>query len=117
VITLSRLNGITVAINPDLITWVEVTPDTTISLLGGEKIIVRESLDDVVARVIEFRRAIAGPRGETSAYPPSEKVMQSVSARRDAATSTERISVRPGGHGHGLGLGHGHTTPPGAFRK
>ena len=44
-ITLSRLNGQIVAINPDLITWIDVTPDTTVSLLGGDRIIVRESLE------------------------------------------------------------------------
>jgi uncharacterized protein YlzI (FlbEa/FlbD family) len=57
-ITLSRLNGSVVAINPDLITWIDVTPDTTISLLGGDKIIVREPLDDVIASVVAFRRAV-----------------------------------------------------------
>jgi flagellar protein FlbD len=59
-ITLSRLNGQVVAINPDLITWIEVTPDTIVSLVGGEKIIVREGLDEVIARIIGFRRAIGG---------------------------------------------------------
>ena len=59
-VTLSRLNGSVVAINPDLIAWIDVTPDTIVSLLGGDKIIVRESLDEVIERVIAFRR-IAGP--------------------------------------------------------
>ena len=59
-ITLSRLNGQVVAINPDLITWIEVTPDTIVSLVGGEKIIVREALDEVISRIIGFRRAIGG---------------------------------------------------------
>lgn len=59
-VTLSRLNGSVVAINPDLITWIDVTPDTIVSLLGGDKIIVRESLDEVIERVVAFRR-IVGP--------------------------------------------------------
>ena len=59
-VTLSRLNGSVVAINPDLITWIDVTPDTIVSLLGGDKIIVRESLDEVIERVIAFRRTV-GP--------------------------------------------------------
>ncbi len=46
------------ALNPDLISWIDVTPDTTISLLGGDRIIVRESLDEVIAKIVEFRRAI-----------------------------------------------------------
>jgi flagellar protein FlbD len=78
-ITLSRLNGQVVAINPDLITWIEVTPDTTVSLVGGEKIIVREALDDVIARIIGFRRAIGGGSPghdgvlERVSRPPSER--------------------------------------------
>lgn len=78
-ITLSRLNGTVVAINPDLITWIEVTPDTIVSLLGGEKIIVREGLDDVISRIIGFRRAIGGGSPghdgvvERVSRPPSER--------------------------------------------
>jgi flagellar protein FlbD len=54
------LNGTVVAINPDLITWIDVTPDTIVSLLGGDKIIVRESLEEVIERVVAFRRTV-GP--------------------------------------------------------
>ena len=57
-ITLTRLNGATVAINPDLVTVIDVTPDTTISLLNGDRLIVREKLDEVINKVIEFRRSI-----------------------------------------------------------
>ena len=86
-IALSRLNGQTVAINPDLITWIEVTPDTTVSLLGGDKIIVRESLDEVIARVIEFRRAVDRQGPEYGA------VLARLSARGDPAPG-ERSSPR-----------------------
>lgn len=103
-ITLSRLNGTIVAINPDLITWIEVTPDTTVSLLGGDKIIVRESLDEVVARVVAFRKAIGG--GPSQAYPPSAQVLQGASWRRDS-TIPERPSTRP----------IHQSTPPIVFRK
>jgi flagellar protein FlbD len=57
---LTRLNNHTVAINPDHISWADTTPDTTLALIGGEKIIVRESLDDLIRLVIEFRQAIRG---------------------------------------------------------
>jgi flagellar protein FlbD len=60
---LTRLNNHVVAINPDHIGWADATPDTTLALIGGEKIIVRESLDELIALVIEFRRLIqAGAR-------------------------------------------------------
>lgn len=57
-IKLTRLNNQVVAINPDLIMWVEVSPDTTLVLVGGDKIIVREPLDELIARVVEFRRNV-----------------------------------------------------------
>ena len=82
-IVLTRLGGQSIAVNPDLITWVEVTPDTTVSLLGGDKLIVREALDDVIARVIDFRRAVISAIGESSAYPPSKHVLQGASWGRD----------------------------------
>jgi flagellar protein FlbD len=104
VITLSRLNGSVVAINPDLITWIEVTPDTTVSLLGGDKIIVREPLDEVVTRVIAFRKAI-GVAG-TQAYPPSAQVLQGAAWRRESGSS-DRPSARPTSQ----------SNPPIVFRK
>jgi len=67
VIKLTRLNNHVVAINPDHIEWVEATPDTTLFLLGGEKVIVRETLDQLIALVIEFRRAVR--KVEPSGHP------------------------------------------------
>ncbi len=55
-IAVTRLKGQTVAINPDLIECVESNPDTTVRLTSGEKLIVRESLDEIIARVAEYRR-------------------------------------------------------------
>ncbi len=59
-VLLTRLNGQPVAINPDLIAWIEIMPDTTVSLIGGDKLLVRESLDTVIDRVIQYRRATTG---------------------------------------------------------
>jgi flagellar protein FlbD len=57
-IHLTRLNNDEVLVNSDLIVFVESTPDTVISLNTGERLRVRESLEEVVARVIEFKRRI-----------------------------------------------------------
>lgn len=57
-IYLTRLSHAPILVNSDLIQHVEVTPDTVISLTSGEKILVLESSDEVVARVIAFRRSI-----------------------------------------------------------
>jgi flagellar protein FlbD len=58
VIKVTRLNNHLVAINPDHIGWVDATPDTTLFLIGGEKIIIRETVDQLIESVVEFRRRI-----------------------------------------------------------
>src|SRR5256885_1213510 len=55
-IQLTRLNCSKVSVNSDLIKWVEQNPDTVITLLNGEKLLVQETVDQVVDRVVEFRR-------------------------------------------------------------
>ncbi len=57
-IQLTRLNNSSITINSDLIKFVEQSPDTVITLLNGEKILVRESVGQILDRVIEFRRLI-----------------------------------------------------------
>ena len=57
-IRLTRLNSNALTINSDLIKFIENAPDTVITLTTGEKIVVRESTDDVLRRIIAFRRAV-----------------------------------------------------------
>jgi len=59
-IQLTRLNHVPLIVNSDLIEHVEVTPDTVVALTTGQKFLVLESAEDVVERVIQFRRAILG---------------------------------------------------------
>jgi flagellar protein FlbD len=58
VIHLTRLNSQAFAVNSDLIKFIENAPDTVLTLTSGEKIIVRESTEEVVERIIAFRRAV-----------------------------------------------------------
>ena len=67
-IKLTRLNNHVVALNADHIQWVDAAPDTTLFLLGGEKIIVRESLDELIALVVEFRRTVRMVEPGTSPF-------------------------------------------------
>ncbi|HEY8297259.1 MAG TPA: flagellar FlbD family protein [Candidatus Baltobacteraceae bacterium] len=60
-IALTRLNGQSIMVNSDLIESIEPTPDTVVTLTSGNKLIVRDSLDDIQARIIEFKRKIYGP--------------------------------------------------------
>ena len=57
-IRLTRLNRVPMLLNADLIEHVEVTPDTVISLTTGQKFMVLESADEIIERVIQYRRAI-----------------------------------------------------------
>ena len=55
-IHLTRLNNSTLTVNSDLIKFVEENPDTVITLVNGEKILVQEPVTEIVSRVVEFRR-------------------------------------------------------------
>lgn len=57
-IRLTRLNGEEVVVNADLIEFVETTPDTLVTLFTGKKIPVQESSDDVIEKVVSYRRSI-----------------------------------------------------------
>jgi len=57
-IQLTRLNHHPLVVNSDLIKFVEQAPDTVITLLSGEKIVVLESARDVLERVVHFRRSV-----------------------------------------------------------
>ena len=57
-IKLTRLSREPLVLNPDLIEYIESNPDTVITLTTGQKLRVSETPDEVIARVIEFRRAI-----------------------------------------------------------
>ena len=57
-IRLTRINHVPMVLNADLIEHVEVTPDTVIAMTTGQKFMVLESPEEVIQRVIEFRRSI-----------------------------------------------------------
>jgi flagellar protein FlbD len=57
-IRLTRLNRVPLIVNADLIEHVEVTPDTVVALTNGQKFLVLESAEEIVDKVIEFRKAI-----------------------------------------------------------
>ena len=57
-IQLTRINRVPMVLNSDLIEHVETTPDTVISLTNGQKFVVLETVDEIIRRVIHFRRAM-----------------------------------------------------------
>ena len=63
-IEVTRINHLPLILNADLIEHIETTPDTIISLTNGQKLVVLESVEEIISRVINFRRAVqAGPIG------------------------------------------------------
>lgn len=54
-IKLTKLNGNPIALNSDLIKTAEASPDTMLTLINGEKLIVREELDEVIERIVRYR--------------------------------------------------------------
>ena len=57
-INLTKLNDSRIVINSDLIEFVEALPDTIVTLTTGQKIMVKEPVEDVVSKVIEYKRNI-----------------------------------------------------------
>ena len=55
-ITVTRLNGKPMVVNAELIRTVEENPDTTITLINGDHLIVKESMTTIVEKVIEYGR-------------------------------------------------------------
>jgi flagellar protein FlbD len=59
-IKLTRLSHTPLIVNSDLIEHIDITPDTVITLISGQKLIVRETAEEVVEKVIAFRKSIFG---------------------------------------------------------
>ncbi len=54
-IELTRLNGNPMVLNSDLIKTAEASPDTMLTLINGEKLIVRESCEEIAERILAYR--------------------------------------------------------------
>lgn len=59
-ISVTRLNKQPFVLNAELIRTIEQNPDTVITLITGEHLIVRESAKEIIARVIEYGRLLRG---------------------------------------------------------
>ncbi|MGP1271910.1 MAG: flagellar FlbD family protein [Phycisphaerales bacterium] len=61
-IVVTRLNGTEFVLNAELIKTVERTPDTIVTLINGDRVMVRESMREVLERAIEYGRRLRGYR-------------------------------------------------------
>lgn len=57
-ILLSRLNGAPFAVNPDLIERAEATPDTVLTLCDGSKLLIGESVEELIVRIRTYRAEV-----------------------------------------------------------
>ena len=82
-IRLTRLNHLPLVLNSDLIEHIDVTPDTVITLTSGQVLRVRESADEVVRRIVDFRRRILGTP-EEDAWPEVLEMPEAAVAAADS---------------------------------
>ncbi len=61
-IKLEKLNGSVVVVNAELIESVESAPDTVINLATGNRFLVRNPLDEVIALVVEYKKKVYAER-------------------------------------------------------
>jgi flagellar protein FlbD len=104
-IILNRLGGSQVAVNPDLIERAEPTPDTVITMLDGHKLLVAESVQEVVDAVRAWRASVAaqayglshsnGVGGSGQVARAAELVSEDVAAHSALGSSLARVLRMP----------------------
>ncbi len=57
-VKLTRLNGKTFYLNPHLIEYIELVPDTLISLINGTTLYVKETPEEIIDKIVEYRKRI-----------------------------------------------------------
>ena len=60
-IDLTKLNGAPIVVNVDQIETIEATPDTVITFANGKKMVVRESVESIISKTIEYKRKVFLP--------------------------------------------------------
>ncbi len=61
---MTRLDGKTYYVNPHQIEYIETNPDTTLTMLSGKKLVVREDYQTVFRRIVEYRKLIGAFKSE-----------------------------------------------------
>jgi flagellar protein FlbD len=56
-VCLTRLNGVEVFVNPDLIRLIEKRPDTLLTFTDGQQLMVKDRPEEIVKKIIEFRKS------------------------------------------------------------
>lgn len=59
-ILLTKINKAPIAVNADLIEYIEETPDTVITMTNNDKVIVHEKMAEIIQKVVHYRRLVSG---------------------------------------------------------
>lgn len=87
-IELTRLNGSRLSINCDLIKYVDSAPDTLLTLVTGEKLVVLESRAEVARKAMEYRAQVirlAWPDADAALSARGARTAQDLAAEADKA--------------------------------
>ncbi len=63
-ICVTRLDDREYFVNPHQIEYIETNPDTTLVMLSGKRLIVKEQVQQIIDRIVEYRRRIGGFKNE-----------------------------------------------------
>src|SRR5438477_5637401 len=89
-IQLTRLNNQALIVNCDLIEFVESAPDTMLTLVSGEKIVVRETPKEVLEGIIRYRRLVLESGGPKLLDPQGN-----ASSAQGPGTGSFRLASEP----------------------
>lgn len=101
-IELTRLNGNRMAVNSELIQFADAAPDTVLTMVTGEKLIVAESLAELIVRTAAFRArtmAEASRFSAASVEHVSGGALSALSAggASDALASSDEVDAESAG--------------------
>jgi flagellar protein FlbD len=73
VIRVTRINSTPIVLNCDLIEQVQTVPDTMIALTNGKHLLVQESVEEIIERVVAFRRRTLASIGTDDLHDPDSE--------------------------------------------
>ena len=95
-IEVTRLNGTPILLNSDLIKTAETSPDTMLTLINGEKLIVREACSEIVERVLAYRAGLlAAVARRLPSYGDLQRVVALASMDHAGQRGPVEIKTKP----------------------
>lgn len=99
-ILLKRLTGSTLALNPDLMERVEANPDTVVTMVDGKKVLVHETVEEIVTAVLDYRAEILRiAYSDTTAMPADPTPPLRLIVGADAEEASDLVDGINGMHG------------------